>query len=266
VLTRKFSYDFYFLPGWISLTTGLTLHSLNDSQDQVLQQLLVLLTGRSTTRQEDETICLSTLLGQDANHYYELSNNHLERMKALLLSLDRVPLGLLFRSGPRIDEDGYRWMPHTFLKIQAWQPEHPEISEPAFPTRTGLKFRLAGFKINVSEDEAEKAVRQSLSVGLPEGHPNRFYAAFVDKRDRSPRPWPTYASRDLILIPCRSLATSRDDVRTIMVSFIRQQEGLQICRFEALMDLIPHGEVLPRQSPGRATLIPLALDQDWCVG
>jgi hypothetical protein len=152
------------------------------------------------------------------------------------------------------------------LKIQAWQPEHPGISEPAFPTRTGPKFRLAGFKINVSEDEAEKAVRQSLSVGLPEGHPNRFYAAFVDKRDRSPRPWPTYASRDLILIPCRSLATSRDDVRTIMVSFIRQQEGLQICRFEALMDLIPHGELLPRLSSGRATLIPLALDQDWCVG
>ena len=58
ILDRRFSNDFYFLPGWTSLTTGLTLYVESETQERSLQRLLALLTGRSPSRQQPKMIYL----------------------------------------------------------------------------------------------------------------------------------------------------------------------------------------------------------------
>jgi hypothetical protein len=82
---------------------------------KMLERLQSTLADRTTTRKEDEALCIASLVGQDPADFIGLS--HQEGMIKLLHGMDGVPLALLFTITPRIDVDGCRWMPQTIL----WQ-------------------------------------------------------------------------------------------------------------------------------------------------
>ena len=113
---------------------------------------------RSTSKQEDETICIAHLLGQPVVDLLEAPDE--ERMKILINMNSRFPTQILFMPGPRIAEDGYRWAPNSFTDRQRWIKEIDDddslnvLNEsshtldpktgPSHRTDKGLKVELPG--------------------------------------------------------------------------------------------------------------------------
>ncbi|ESK91662.1 het domain protein [Moniliophthora roreri MCA 2997] len=68
---------------------------------------------RTTSRLEDETLAISGLVGIDA---FELVNAPPDqRMRLLLLRVRSVASNIIFLSGAKLDESGFRWAPRTLI-------------------------------------------------------------------------------------------------------------------------------------------------------
>ncbi|PCH44974.1 hypothetical protein WOLCODRAFT_139356 [Wolfiporia cocos MD-104 SS10] len=68
---------------------------------------------RTTSRLEDETLAISSLLDVDA---YELAGlPHEKRMMTMLARLRNIPANIIFLSGSKLSEQGFRWAPATFM-------------------------------------------------------------------------------------------------------------------------------------------------------
>jgi hypothetical protein len=71
---------------------------------------------RSTSRPQDEAICLAGLLDLTyAERAYLFSLDATQRLKQLILNLDSVPADILFVDLPRSPESGFAWIPVSFL-------------------------------------------------------------------------------------------------------------------------------------------------------
>jgi hypothetical protein len=71
---------------------------------------------RSTSRPEDEAICLAGLLELTiAQRAFLFKLPFSQRMKQLILGLDSVPVDILFVDLPRVPEEGFPWIPVSFL-------------------------------------------------------------------------------------------------------------------------------------------------------
>ncbi|KAF8419480.1 hypothetical protein EV426DRAFT_720020 [Tirmania nivea] len=73
---------------------------------------------RTTNRQEDEAICLSSVLGLDMAKVTQLQRLE-DRMVAFYSQINSVPRNLIFRNMPRLDIDGYGWAPLSLLQQSA---------------------------------------------------------------------------------------------------------------------------------------------------
>ena len=125
-----------------------------------LRSIIHSLRWRTTSRMEDETICLSGCIDRTVEDLtYEpsavdRSKVAVARMKIFLSSLRTVPVGILFVDRPRIEDEGCRWMPTTFLGggmdstlPDTWQKENKVVT--GRPTPSGLTVALPG--INLSD-------------------------------------------------------------------------------------------------------------------
>ena len=84
------------------------------------QILLNGIANRTTTRSSDETICFATILGLDPVELLMIQESIPEstcekRMIQFLRMIGRLENGLIFNNLPRIETDGYRWAPRSFL-------------------------------------------------------------------------------------------------------------------------------------------------------
>ncbi|KAL1641062.1 hypothetical protein SLS58_006334 [Diplodia intermedia] len=75
---------------------------------------------RSTSRNIDETICLSHILGLDVSDLVHITDER-ERMWHFFILLGnlniKLPQNLLFFSGPKLPFPGFRWAPTSFIDI-----------------------------------------------------------------------------------------------------------------------------------------------------
>lgn len=76
-------------------------------------EVFTALKGRTTSRLEDEPICIANLLGINSTPIIREKPG--ERMKLLLRSIQPLPTSIIFSHGARMPEPGYRWAPKTFL-------------------------------------------------------------------------------------------------------------------------------------------------------
>ena len=105
-----------------------------------------LLQHRTTSKPEDETICLSTLFSMNTARI--LNTPEPARMKTLLSSFPKVPPHMIFLSGPKLQVDGYRWAPATLLGRQHRTDTH-DLWAGSSVSRTdeGLQVCFPGFEI-----------------------------------------------------------------------------------------------------------------------
>ena len=81
-----------------------------------MARLWTLLRWRVTSWAEDETICMANMLNVCDDVVNDLLRTSPEiRMSRFLALFDVYPTALLFMSGPKINEDGLRWAPTSWL-------------------------------------------------------------------------------------------------------------------------------------------------------
>ncbi|SJL00896.1 uncharacterized protein ARMOST_04210 [Armillaria ostoyae] len=97
------------------------------------------LVKRTTSRKEDETLAIASLLGVDVSKLLDVST-HEERMKILLLELRFIPSGIIFSTGEKLTEPGFRWAPRSFLGQAS-----PNTDRQALCTPNGLAGKYPWF-------------------------------------------------------------------------------------------------------------------------
>lgn len=73
---------------------------------------------RTSNRKEDETICLSSLLGMDPEQLLDPKDNAEQKMCRFITMLDKfvgIPPGIIFLPGPKVDQDGFGWAPKSWM-------------------------------------------------------------------------------------------------------------------------------------------------------
>lgn len=87
----------------------------NEQDHKKLKDITQPLCWRSTSRLQDEPVCLASLLNRNVEDILGPKISAIQRMQKFLQSLESVPDDILFVQRPRIQETGCRWMPETFL-------------------------------------------------------------------------------------------------------------------------------------------------------
>jgi hypothetical protein len=104
--------------------------------DKLFEALVPVAKNRMTTKLEDETVCLSTLLDVDRRPMLDIRTDKSkeewkrmtsqqklienmrvcdERMKVFLCQIGRFRKHLIFHELPRLSTDGFRWAPRSYL-------------------------------------------------------------------------------------------------------------------------------------------------------
>jgi hypothetical protein len=94
-----------------------------------------MLAYRSTSKVEDESTCMAGLMGISISKVLEGDTSH-SRMRNVYSMLPKVPLGLLFLEGPRLEETGYRWAPSSFMGLAAPSRRDTTILSKMITTRS----------------------------------------------------------------------------------------------------------------------------------
>ncbi|KAL8789749.1 MAG: hypothetical protein Q9213_001000 [Squamulea squamosa] len=98
----------------------------------------------STTRWEDETLCLASTINLETGPLAGLHPK--DRMEYLLGEVETLPSSILFGHGPRSKIPGFTWAPLTFL-IDHWWPSLPDPSASGKYHTTQAFGDLKGFDV-----------------------------------------------------------------------------------------------------------------------
>ena len=86
---------------------------VNSNSDLEVQNMLIAIGKRITSRADDEAICIATTLGLDPSSILKCPPT--QRMVKLLELLPVIPANVLFSTGKRLVQEGFRWAPESFL-------------------------------------------------------------------------------------------------------------------------------------------------------
>ncbi|KIW65390.1 hypothetical protein PV04_07653 [Phialophora macrospora] len=109
---------------------------------------------RSTSRAGDEAICIATFLGFYTDRVYDLPPER--RILYLLSHIPQVPRHMLFMAGRKLQDEGYRWAPASFLNRNTSTDTYSLVAgSPAPRTAAGLTVEFPGFTIQYASDRLE---------------------------------------------------------------------------------------------------------------
>ena len=107
--------------------------------------------NRSVSVSSDEPLLIGTLLGLDVPGILSGSDEtRIHRMWSLMpAAVGGIPKSILFRLGPRLKEEGYRWAPYSMLyeDTNAVQVTILKGEDQGTPTEHGLMVRLSGYHL-----------------------------------------------------------------------------------------------------------------------
>ncbi|MDI1486488.1 MAG: hypothetical protein OHK93_005718 [Ramalina farinacea] len=133
--------------------------------------------GRATSWKGDELICLALLLGLNPVAVTKLQESAVESREFAFLSLwENIPHGLLFCSGPKFEQPGYRWMRRDFWRARPYAYYRPA----RLRADVGLEVTLPGFVLkpmllphgfflfqNIAKQQWYKATYDGAVADLP---------------------------------------------------------------------------------------------------
>lgn len=124
--------------------------------DVVLRDVVRGLPTRTTSRVEDETLCLGGLIGLDITpllaipvdkhrRSQDVNRTQLERMKVFLLMVQHLPASILFWRCPRMTDDCWQWAPLSFLHKKS--SLSMLVNRHAVCTKDGLRGTYKGIRL-----------------------------------------------------------------------------------------------------------------------
>lgn len=104
----------------------------------------------STSRWEDETLCLASVVDLDTAPLAALAPE--DRMEKFTRAVSRLPTTIAFGTGPRMQKPGFRWAPTSFLTEQEWPQDTDERDgcnciEPELESLPGFLIKRGGYDI-----------------------------------------------------------------------------------------------------------------------
>ena len=235
--------DLLFMDGWTTYRE-LTEHYGNRNISHLGQGLK----NRKTSKPEDETICLGMLLGIDVQPLFNKSGQ--DRMKYLFQTVDKIRPAIIFSEGPRIDEDGLRWAPLSFLRPERHprEPGHHGRRLLAERHELGLLVNFDGFLV------PEPPLTDVFTI-------NSEGQKYVVHLQRSIR---AHQSDKIAIIHELRLSELEDvnfSTKAILVEITHTQDGVQFTRFSAVGSI--------RRAKNGSDEVTKVIDTKisrWCVG
>ena len=223
------------------------------------------LQGRTTSRIEDEPVCLCALLGLDNTTILDLpvlsfrqksilssvtskprlvsfcrtlgldvqetlSKCHDERMRAAFQLLDEFPPDMIFWNVPRLKKQGWRWAPSTFLSDDTRVRTRAAVK--ATRIDEGLLVQFQGWRLCLDREAIRSTPRNSnyvvlsVTADLPEdAHPSR--RSWQHSRlPGSAKRWAQYFAAN------RDLALVVDEDRGVLMTVKKEVDGVVFTTFE----------------------------------
>lgn len=226
---------------------------------------------RSTSRLEDESICLASILGRDLK---ELSQTKCpnRRMAIFYSFIDSVLADIIFLKMDNLDIDGYRWAPRSFLmqgrtlsKLGLYQDQR------ATRDANGLYVTFSGFRLSkvdlpptlgdhfyLRESRDAPAVRQ-LTCPVPSFTRN-ITAKEVWAKNEKRNEFDSFVHKTLRLAVIQNPESC---AFSVLVAILREEGGTIYCRYLRLVHSDPVSSV-PRDR-GSIAVERLSGEQRWCV-
>ena len=130
----------------------------------IIAELMRTLQCRSTTKAIDEPLCIAHILGLDASRLVVIDEVDI-RMRELLRifaeTKTRFPTGFLFTHEPKLQLDGFRWAPISFMALDADDTSLLLISNTKTKWTTNtekglLVSGMPGFTLNYGKEQFKK--------------------------------------------------------------------------------------------------------------
>lgn len=264
---------------WLDLLTGEKITRRLPQPKERLAFLLSIVGWRSVTKPEDEANCMAALLGQNPRKLASISQPE-ERIKTVFFNARGVPADIIFLTGPRISQDGYRWMPTTFLRHQTYTPSPSQIVRPG---KLGLYVKYPGCQFVFSNDFVplpDDNLAQVISMRVDASLERPWRICLIDCTEangaasqQSSRPrWRDFMGSNMAIIT--GARTGKPGGISALVTIKEQRLGILIVRFEAVVLLVDGTEFggATANLGGALENLPsvsakaLRSDQVWCVG
>ena len=148
-LYRYHPYDMLHVPQ----QTVLKSQCVDDTSIYFLDAAVRQASNLSTSRWEDEALCLASIMNQETASLAKLPPE--DRIERFLSKIQMLPAHILFGNGPRSGKPGLGWAPASFLVDHDW-PESTRIFEqhagrygtpPQFPNMKGFGVALGGYDL-----------------------------------------------------------------------------------------------------------------------
>ncbi|KAI9740183.1 MAG: hypothetical protein M1834_004761 [Cirrosporium novae-zelandiae] len=265
---------------------------------RILEVVARALPRRTTSHIEDETICISSLIGLNVSPLFETADLE-ARMKKFWQGLGEIPSNIIFYRLPRMPYDGWRWAPRTFLRQPQKIPRMAPGAQLGKVSENGLTVVLNGLllehnlqPINVATggrvDDSLLAVFASYENDMPEywGSLHLFSPSSSSSSSSQPPQrisWYNYFPSDSNNSPSRSkrqlaiLLENSETMSPILVSISKigeRNNGIIHARFEAnvedcLRRNTIRGRIREKLKPPRDALrinCRKLRVREWCIG
>ena len=256
------------------------------------------LQGRTTSRIEDEPICLCALLGLDNTAVLNipvpsprkkrllsslistsrlssvcrkagfdasatLSKCHDERMRTTLQLIDAFPPHIIFWNVPRLKTQGWRWAPSTFLGEDTQIRMRATVFAHRRPE--GLLVNFQGWRVAIDQETIRGALRNDECVVLKtraeiDGDDHPFRASWLRARlPGSRRYWRRFFSRN------QDVALIVEEGKGALVAVSGVGDRITFTRFEAAIERLPPNDMMESATVfcGRGTWVEYS---KWCIG
>jgi len=207
------------------------------------------LKNRQTSKPDDETICLATLLELDLKPLFTMSGQR--RMKYIFERVEKIRPAIVFAEGERIQEEGWRWAPCSFLKAER-HPREPGYHGRCFwaeRTENGLIVDFDGFLL------PNRSIRETSTVAIE----NRCYRLQFSTENEI-----SVEGEGLAVIHELRLVDLEDEdffTKAILVNLYENRKGVQYTRFLCVGKLLRENE-----KSREAIKVTKASSTKWCVG
>jgi hypothetical protein len=215
---------------------------------------------RTTSRPEDEFICLANLLGRGIENVISCSQE--EKMKWLFSSLSGVPASIIFHDRPRVQEICYRWIPRTILNSGIGSQIRGD-TQTITPSPDGLTVTYPGLLLFPNSDFYESEPHSPLCLQAS----SRMYIIHTIEKTLVPREhyrglqlamiFEDFADRSMEYVP---------KARAILVAITKREPTVIFARIELslLFERTTAGSNPTHACHISAQALPI--NQIWCVG
>lgn len=234
---------------------------------------------RTTSKPEDEAICLASILGIKTDEIAELTT-HEERMRLFYSCIRTLPSSILFHRAERLKLDGARWAPASLLGNHQFYA-YKDGSLPATCSGQGLHVKYLGYIVlNVPRDGKQ----HSFYAKEPEeAHPSLWVTSlpttalyFISSEfSNDPVAFGVTESRKFSKLMKETktpgiIINPQDPGESALVAVTREENGVVYGKFLSIVSAKkPRMEAIlshKNWEKGLMHVRKLPADQQWCVG